>query len=47
MSLFQKNCIWVKRFELSYPKVDDVVGIIKKKGPDYLIFKKDLKRVYR
>jgi hypothetical protein len=39
--------IWVKRFELSYPKVDDLVGIIKEKGPDYLIFKKDLKRVYR
>lgn len=47
MSLFQKNFIWVKRFELSYPKVDDLVGIIKEKGPDYLIFKKDLKKAYR
>jgi hypothetical protein len=31
----------------SRPKVDDLVGIIKEKGPDYLIFKKDLKRAYR
>jgi hypothetical protein len=31
-----------KKIELSYPKVDDLVGIIKEKGPDCLIFKKDL-----
>ena len=36
-----------KKIELSYPKVDDLVRIIKEKGPDCLIFKKDLKRAYR
>jgi hypothetical protein len=36
-----------KKIELSYPKVDDLVGIIKEKGPDCLIFKKDLKKACR
>jgi hypothetical protein len=33
--------------QLSYPKVDDLVGIIKDKGANFLVFKKDLKRAYR
>ena len=33
--------------QLSYPKVDDLVGIIKDKGAKCLVFKKDLKRAYR
>jgi hypothetical protein len=33
--------------ELSYPNVDDLVGIIKDKGPRCMLFKKDLKRAYR
>ncbi|VDI36493.1 Hypothetical predicted protein [Mytilus galloprovincialis] len=37
----------VKRVQLSYPKVDDLVGIIKDKGGKCLVFKKDLKRAYR
>jgi hypothetical protein len=32
---------------LSYPKVDDLVGINKDKGGNCLVFKKDLKRAYR
>jgi hypothetical protein len=35
------------KINLTYPKVDELVGIIKDKGPDCLIFKKDLKRAYR
>jgi hypothetical protein len=33
--------------QLPYPKVDDLVGIIKDKGANCLVFKKDLKRAYR
>ena len=33
--------------ELSYPNVDDLVGIIKDKGPRCMPFKKDLKRACR
>ncbi|CAG2228810.1 unnamed protein product [Mytilus edulis] len=36
-----------ERVQLSYPKVDDLVGIIKDKGGKCLVFKKDLKRAYR
>lgn len=36
-----------EKVELSYPNVDDLVGIIKDKGPRCMLFKKDLKRAYR
>lgn len=36
-----------EKINLTYPKVDDLVGIIKDKGKNCLVFKKDLKRAYR
>ncbi|CAC5379598.1 unnamed protein product [Mytilus coruscus] len=35
-----------EKVQLSYPKVDDLVGITKDKGGKCLFFKKDLKRAY-
>lgn len=32
---------------VSYPKVDDLINLIKLKGKDCMIFKRDLKRTYR
>ena len=34
------------KINLTYPKVDDLVGIIKDKGPDCLVLKKELKRAF-
>ena len=32
---------------MTYPNIDDLVGILKNKGRGSLMFKKDLKRAYR
>ena len=36
-----------KKINICYPNVDDLVDIIKLKGQDCLMYKKDLQRVYR
>ena len=36
-----------EKLEVTYPKIDDLVGILKNKGRGSLMFKKDLKRAYR
>lgn len=42
-----KDIYLEQKVSLSYPSVDDLVEIIKKKGKGCLLFKKDLKRAYR
>lgn len=36
-----------EKIEIVFPKVDDFIQNIKKKGQDCLLFKKDLRRAYR
>jgi hypothetical protein len=45
--MHHKTTSHLEKVELSYPNVDDLVGIIKDKGPRCMLFKKDLKRAYR
>lgn len=42
-----KNEYLGEKIEVVFPKVDDYVELIKKKGQGCLLFKKDLKRAYR
>lgn len=45
--LISKEFYLGNKINLTYPKVDNLVGIIKDKGTGCLVFKKDLKRAYR
>ena len=42
-----KNIYLGDHIELHYPNVDSFIEIIKEKGPNCLLFKRDLKRAYR
>jgi hypothetical protein len=45
--LISKEFYLGNKINLTYPKVDNLVGIIKDKGTGCLVFKKDLKRAYK
>ena len=45
--LVDKDWYLGKPVDLKYPRTDDMVNIIKKKGQGCLMFKKDLRRAYR